>query len=175
MKIIHTADWHIGQFKGPVENGVNLRSQDTVNCLNHMVETARDEKPELVLVSGDIFHQEQIGPVRYSDEMVIATNIIEQLAEVAKLVVVMRGTPNHDGSGQWKVLEKMFRDIDNVEIVTSPQIISTPLADIACIPGFDKQEFRVRFSGLSADEENNNHNEGWNCNRKCEISGYSRK
>lgn len=31
MKILHTADWHIGQFKGPVVDGVNLRSQDTVN------------------------------------------------------------------------------------------------------------------------------------------------
>ena len=30
MKILHTADWHIGQFKGPVVDGVNLRSQDTV-------------------------------------------------------------------------------------------------------------------------------------------------
>lgn len=28
MKILHTADWHIGQFKGPVEDGVNLRSLD---------------------------------------------------------------------------------------------------------------------------------------------------
>lgn len=28
MKILHTADWHIGQFKGPVVDGVNLRSQD---------------------------------------------------------------------------------------------------------------------------------------------------
>lgn len=26
MKILHTADWHIGQFKGPVVDGVNLRS-----------------------------------------------------------------------------------------------------------------------------------------------------
>lgn len=25
MKILHTADWHIGQFKGPVVDGVNLR------------------------------------------------------------------------------------------------------------------------------------------------------
>ena len=24
MKILHTADWHIGQFKGPVVDGVNL-------------------------------------------------------------------------------------------------------------------------------------------------------
>lgn len=28
MKILHTADWHIGQFKGPIEDGVNLRSLD---------------------------------------------------------------------------------------------------------------------------------------------------
>lgn len=28
MKILHTADWHIGQFKGPIVDGVNLRSQD---------------------------------------------------------------------------------------------------------------------------------------------------
>ena len=33
MKILHTADWHIGQFKGPVVDGVNLRLQDTVKCL----------------------------------------------------------------------------------------------------------------------------------------------
>ena len=31
MKILHTADWHIGQFKGPVVDGVNLRSQDSSN------------------------------------------------------------------------------------------------------------------------------------------------
>ena len=53
MKILHTADWHIGQFKGPVEDGVNLRSLDTVKCLEFMVETAREVRPDLVCVSGD--------------------------------------------------------------------------------------------------------------------------
>lgn len=72
MKVLHTADWHIGQFKGPVEDGVNLRSLDTVKCLEYMVEKAREEHPDLVCISGDVFHQEQIGPVRYSDEMVTA-------------------------------------------------------------------------------------------------------
>lgn len=65
MKVLHTADWHIGQFKGPVEDGVNLRSLDTVKCLEYMVEKAREEHPDLVCISGDVFHQEQIGPVRY--------------------------------------------------------------------------------------------------------------
>lgn len=154
MKILHTADWHIGQFKGPVEDGVNLRSLDTVKCLEFMVETAKEVHPDLVCVSGDIFHQEQIGPVRYSDEMVTATRIIEDLSECAKFVAVMRGTPNHDGAGQFRVLTKMLEKNKKVAVITTPQVISTPIADIACIPGFDKQEFRARFPGLSSEEEN---------------------
>lgn len=71
MKILHTADWHIGQFKGPVVDGVNLRSQDTVKCLEYMVDVAIKERPDIVCISGDIFHQEQIGPVRYLRVIVI--------------------------------------------------------------------------------------------------------
>lgn len=154
MKVLHTADWHIGQFKGPVEDEVNLRSLDTVKCLEYMVEKAREEKPDLVCISGDVFHQEQIGPARYSDEMVTATRIIDELSKVSKFVIVMRGTPNHDGAGQFRVLTKMLEYNKKVAVVTTPQVISTPIADIVCIPGFDKQEFRAKFPGLSAEEEN---------------------
>lgn len=154
MKVLHTADWHIGQFKGPVEDGVNLRSLDTVKCLEYMVEKAREEHPDLVCISGDVFHQEQIGPVRYSDEMVTTTRIIDELSKASKFVVVMRGTPNHDGFGQFRVLTKMLEHNKKVAVVTTPQVISTPIADIVCIPGFDKQEFRAKFPGLSAEEEN---------------------
>lgn len=154
MKILHTADWHIGQFKGPVVDGVNLRLQDTVKCLEYMVEVAQKEKPDIVCISGDIFHQEQIGPVRYSDEMIIATDTITKLADIAKGVIVMRGTPNHDGSGQFRVLDRMFAKTSHVYIITAPTVLHTPYTDIACIPGFDKQEFRAKFPGLSADEEN---------------------
>lgn len=113
MKILHTADWHIGQFKGPVVDGVNLRLQDTVKCLEYMVEVAQKEKPDIVCISGDIFHQEQIGPVRYSDEMIIATDTITKLADIAKGVIVMRGTPNHDGSGQFRVLDNVNKSVLN--------------------------------------------------------------
>lgn len=154
MKILHTADWHIGQFKGPVVDGVNFRLQDTVKCLEYMVEVAQKEKPDIVCISGDIFHQEQIGPVRYSDEMIIATDTITKLADIAKGVIVMRGTPNHDGSGQFRVLDRMFAKTSHVHIITAPTVLHTPYTDIACIPGFDKQEFRAKFPGLSADEEN---------------------
>lgn len=167
FKILGTADWHIGEFKGPVIDGVNLRSQDTINCLDYMVDIARDERPEIVCVSGDIFHQEQIGPVRYSKEILVATRIIKKLASVSKYVVVMRGTVNHDGNGQFKVLKEMLSSEKNVSVVTEPTVIKTPLADIACIPGFDKQEFRSRFPGLPADEEN----EAWTRYISCMVMG----
>lgn len=131
MKILHTADWHIGQFKGPVVDGVNLRSQDTVKCLEYMVQVAIEEKPDIVCVSGDIFHQEQVGPVRYSDEMITATNIITSLAHFSKYVIVMRGTPNHDGAAQFRVLERMLLNIRNVDVVTEPGVIKTPLFSVA--------------------------------------------
>lgn len=154
MKILQTADWHIGKFKGPTEDGINLRSLDTINCLKYMVSIAKDERPDLVCISGDIFHQEQVGPERYSDEMLAAVDIIEGLSECSKFVVVMRGTPNHDGKNQFRVLTKMLEKNKKVAVITTPQVISTSIADIACIPGFDKQEFRARFPGLSSEEEN---------------------
>lgn len=49
MKILHTGDWHIGSFKGPEKDGVNLRSLDTQKCLEEMVRVAEKEKPELAL------------------------------------------------------------------------------------------------------------------------------
>ncbi|MCD8011600.1 MAG: AAA family ATPase [Lachnospiraceae bacterium] len=154
MKILHTADWHLGPQKGPVQDGVNLRYQDTVGCLFYMLDVARREKPELVCISGDIFHQEQVGPNRFSDEALTAAGIIEELSKCANTVIVMRGTPNHDGSGIFAVLEGLLKHLPNVVVVTTPQVIQTKYADVACIPGFNKQDFRAKFPGLSADEEN---------------------
>lgn len=155
MKILHTADWHIGDYKGPTEDGVNLRFKDIENCLGHMLNVAREENPDIVCISGDIFNQEQVGPVRYSKEMLLAYRTIASLSHIAKLVIVMRGTPNHDGSGQYDVLEEMFRMDARVQVVTKPQVLATPAADFVVIPGFDKQVFRANNPGLNAEEENN--------------------
>ena len=56
MKILHTADWHLGTFRSPVKDGVNLRTEDTKRCLDELIRVANEEKPDYSLVSGDIFH-----------------------------------------------------------------------------------------------------------------------
>lgn len=154
MKILHTADWHLGSFHGPEENGVNLRSQDTIKCLEEMVRVAQEERPELVLVSGDVFDKAEIWQGRSHKEVLQARKIILDLSMVAKQVIVMRGTPNHDSPEAFAELEAHFDLVGNVEIVTVPKVISVEEFDIAVLPGFDRGVYRAKFPGLSKEEEN---------------------
>lgn len=154
IKILHTADWHLGTFRSPVKDGVNLRSEDTKKCLDEMVRVAQEEKPDYSLLSGDIFDVGKLWSDRCCEEIITATHYIRELAAVSKQVVVMRGTPNHDGVGQFNVLSVMFADCENVHIVTTPQVINFEDVDIAVLPGFDRGVYRAKFPGLSSEEEN---------------------
>lgn len=154
IKLIHSADWHIGEFKGPERDGVNLRSLDTRQCLEAMAARAEQERPDLILVPGDIFHAGKTWSERCCDEVVLAIGIISRLAAAAGDVVVMRGTPNHDGAGPFRVLEAHFAGMPNVHIVTAPQVVRTDCSDIAVMPGFDVGVYRAQFPGLGREEEN---------------------
>ena len=154
MKILHTADWHLGTFRSPVKDGVNLRTEDTKRCLDEMVRVAKAERPDYSLISGDVFHVGRLWSDRCCEEIITAIHYIRELAAVSGRVVVMRGTPNHDGAGQFNVLAEMFADCPNVSIVTSPQVLSFEDADIAVVPGFDRGVYRAKFPGLSSEEEN---------------------
>lgn len=154
IKILHTADWHIGDFTGPVHDGNNVRAIDTRKCIEKLVDVASEEMPDIVMISGDIFHQARVWGNRALDEVGYAINYISSLSLYSKLVVVLRGTPNHDGEEQFKMLEQYFENVPTVEIVTEPKIVHYIDMDIACIPGFDRGVYRAKFPGLSKDEEN---------------------
>jgi len=155
IKILHTGDWHIGSFRGPVVDSRNMRFEDVKKCLEYLAETAERAMPDLVIVSGDIFHQAEVHSTRVSKEVILASNIIRRLANISGCeVVVIRGTPNHDGAGQFELLQKILADLGNVSIVTTPKVVHARMADVACIPGFDKGDFRAKYPGLSAEEEN---------------------
>lgn len=154
MKILTTADWHLGTFRSPVKDGVNLRTEDTKRCLDELVRVAKEEQPDYSLISGDVFHVGRLWSDRCCEEIITAIHYIRELAAVSKQVVVMRGTPNHDGAGQFNVLSEMFADCQNVHVVIIPQVISFDDVDIAVLPGFDRGTYRAKFPGLSSDKEN---------------------
>lgn len=154
MKVLTTADWHIGTFRSPVKDGVNLRTEDTKRCMDELIRVAKEEHPDFSLVSGDVFHVGRLWSDRCCEEIIMAIHYIKELAAVSRAVVVMRGTPNHDGAGQFNVLSEMFKGVPNVHVVTTPEVLTFEDADIAVIPGFDRGVYRAQFPGLSKEEEN---------------------
>lgn len=157
MKILHTSDWHIGNFPGPEHNGMNLRGVDIYNCLEFMTAKAKEEKPDLIVVSGDLFHTAKVWADRGLNETYNAINIIKQLSMISP-ICILRGTPNHDGDEQFNMMQEVFKDNSSITIFDTPQakVINTKSGNInvAALPGFDKGVFRAKFPGLSKEEEN---------------------
>ena len=111
MKILHTADWHIGQFKGPVVDGVNLRSQDTVNCLNYMIKVAEEEKPDIVCVWTALGRS--IGRVLNKEVM---DKIEEGNAKNARYRIIrFNDEVKHDVKHTEEHFDQIIEDIDTYE------------------------------------------------------------
>ncbi len=157
MEILHTADWHIGEYKGPEQNGVNLRGQDIYRCLDALLEKTEQAEPDLIVVSGDIFNVAKLWSDRVLPEVAQAFEYLSRLGQIAP-TVLLRGTPNHDGEGQYLVLKKMFRASKAVQIITEPQVLRVHTkagpVSVAGLPGFDRGVFRAKFPGLDKEKEN---------------------
>lgn len=157
MKILHTGDWHIGDFRGPEKNGENLRLKDIINCLNTLVSKARQEIPDVIIIAGDIFHQAKVWSDRGLAENQTAVNILRKLSTIAP-VIAMRGTPNHDAEEQFKSMASTFQNT-NVHIITEPCVktyitYKNQYIQIACLPGFDRNYYRTKNPGIDKETEN---------------------
>lgn len=158
MKILHTGDLHLGNFPGPEKDGENVRFLDICNCLDTMLTDAQQERPDIAVIAGDIFHQARVWSDRGLKEQQTAVKFLRELAAICP-VVVMRGTPNHDSEQQFSTLANTFEASGEVKIVTEPQVVQIYTGawgwvNVACVPGFDRGYYRAQHPGLSSEEEN---------------------
>lgn len=158
MKILHTGDLHIGNFPGPEKNGENARYLDICKCLDALVAGAREQKPGIAVIAGDIFHQARVWSDRGLKEQQTAVKFLRELSAICP-VVVMRGTPNHDSEQQFEMLKTAFEGNGEVKIITEPQVVDVfsgayGWVQVACLPGFDRGYYRAQHPGLSKEEEN---------------------
>lgn len=158
IRVLHTGDLHIGNFPGPEQNGENARYKDICKCLDALVAGAKESRPDVAVIAGDIFHQARVWSDRGLKENQTAVKFLRELERICP-VVVMRGTPNHDSEEQFKTLENTFYGDDSVHIITEPDVGTYHSYDgkkvqIACVPGFDRGYFRAKHPGLSKEEEN---------------------
>lgn len=158
IRVLHTGDLHIGNFPGPEKNGENARYLDICKCLDALVEGAREQKPGIAVIAGDIFHQARVWSDRGLKEQQTAVKFLRELSAICP-VVVMRGTPNHDSESQFEMLKTAFEGDGEVKIITEPQVAEVfsgayGWVQVACLPGFDRGYYRAQHPGLSKEEEN---------------------
>jgi exonuclease SbcD len=158
LKILHTADWHLGAYVGPQCDDPMKRMENTMKCLDVLVETARQEQPDIILIAGDLFHQAKVWSERVLIEVRTVADNLRALSHVAP-VAVLYGTPTHESLQSHYALEEMTYGARNeIYFFTQPGIRtfntkSGPI-QIAGLPGFDKGHFRAQFPGHDAEWEN---------------------
>jgi exonuclease SbcD len=85
MRILHTSDWHVGKvLKG------QPRMAEHIEVLRQVVEIARTERPDLVIVAGDLFDTAAPTP----DATRVVTRALSALGGTGAQVVAIAG--NHD-------------------------------------------------------------------------------
>lgn len=86
MKIIHTSDWHIGK----IVNEFSMLD-DQKYILNELLKLVDEEKPEVLIIAGDIYDR-SIPPV---DGVELLNNILSELV-IKKGIKVLAISGNHD-------------------------------------------------------------------------------
>src|SRR3954449_8516169 len=85
MRILHTSDWHVGKvLKG------RSRHEEHIRVLAQIVEIAREERPDLVIVAGDLY--DSAAPA--ADSTRVVTRALSALRRTGAQVVAIGG--NHD-------------------------------------------------------------------------------
>ena len=100
MKIIHLSDLHIGKivYEHPM-------IEDQIYVLNQIIEKIKEEKIELVLISGDIYDR-SVPP---SDAVTVLNNFLKTLIKDLKLkVCIIAG--NHDSKERLNFGSEIFAD-----------------------------------------------------------------
>lgn len=111
MRLLHTADWHIGKALYGM-----ARMDECRQALDQVVEVARDEDVDAVLVAGDMLDRRLVDP----EALGMALEALTALGEVAPVVAV---PGNHDDPDLWRHLGPLLsaRGVTVVDGILPPE------------------------------------------------------
>jgi len=102
MRFLHTSDWHLGR----VFHGVRL-TEDQAHALDQIEALVKDAKPDILLVSGDIYDR-SVPPV---EAIELLDDFLEKIVRGHNVPVVMIAG-NHDGPERMSFASEFLRDQD---------------------------------------------------------------
>ena len=129
MKLLHTADWHLG-----AKLGRHDRMDDHRTALRALLDIANTERPDLIIHAGDLFdaYRPPYPALR------LGVTALQRLARTAPTVVI---SGNHDSGALFDVLDDMagMASPRRLRFVTGPRVlefddlVEVPVA-LACVP-----------------------------------------
>ena len=105
MKILHTADWHIGRTL----HGNDLHGEQRI-VLDQIVEMANEKKPDVIVIAGDLFDL----PSPSADSQQLCHKYIIELGKIAPVLII---PGNHDSRNRFKAIEG-FAEATNIHITS---------------------------------------------------------
>ncbi|MBS5216792.1 MAG: AAA family ATPase, partial [Sutterella wadsworthensis] len=161
IRILHTADIHLGDLNGPTKDGKNLRRLDTLACKDAIVQQARAEGPHVSIIAGDLFNRSRVwADTALEDVNDAVSRFIRPLCQASDAVVLLFGTENHDNPLAFETLTEITKDEKNLHIYTKPTVESIGTSEgpvqIMAVPGFDKGRLRLFCPGADKEAENRN-------------------
>ncbi|WP_125763460.1 exonuclease SbcCD subunit D [Companilactobacillus hulinensis] len=146
MKLLHTADWHIGRTL----NGYSLLDEQKY-AFKQILQIAKDEKVDGIVVAGDIY-----------DRAIPSTDAITTLNEMFKELNIDNKFPiyaisgNHDGAKRLNY-GRDWMEFNNFHINTLLEEAFTPIetedTQLFLLPFFDPMDARVYYQQQGMDED----------------------
>jgi len=166
VRILHTADIHLGDLNGPMIGGKNARRLDTIECMAAIVSEAENEAAKgnpvnVAVIAGDLFNRSRVWADTALEDITDAIEgLLRPLCRCCEKVVLLYGTENHDNPRAYEVLRQITRNEANFHILTDPDVynLETSAGDIQilALPGFDKGRLRAFMPDADKEAENSN-------------------
>lgn len=107
MKILHTADWHLGQKLYDYD-----RADEQTSFLNQIAEIVRQQKPDAMIVSGDIFHT--CNPTVETQTMFVEALL--KIRENHPPLTIVLTAGNHDSYSRLEIDKQLWQKL-NVHVI----------------------------------------------------------
>jgi len=147
MKLLHTADWHLGKTL----KGQNLLD-DQIFILNQLFDVISDQNPDAIIISGDIYDR-GIPP---AEAVELFDDILNRFAEKKLPTLIISG--NHDSATRLNFGSKLFRSknifiASKIEDKPAQVVLEDNFGEIyfSLIPFFDPAEIKAKFFDENAE------------------------
>lgn len=121
MKIIHTSDWHLGQTLYGHD-----RTEEQNAFLQQLADIVRQEQPDALVVSGDIFHT---GTPSATVQKLYTDHLL-QIRNACPTMTIVITAGNHDSASKLEIASKLWKHV-GVHVVGQTERLTNGTIDLA--------------------------------------------